>query len=273
MQFCRCFYKIFMTSLTASDKRRFLLLRAISIAQIVVGVAFIVLSYGKLSATATTVLCTVSFVGVLASWYRKDVAAGILFATSAAWLMQLFDVFTYFVVFQYFKIDILVYAVCMTMLSLANLFLADYFWFKTNGKVFKPRRLCLIVVVFATLPALSYVYRSHDIEGVYYRIDYLKDRKQKPSIVFTIEEEITPHIAIDDREVVIAIISNSDRDLTGWYCYNCRIRVRSCFTDITKIELVKNLSKDIFYDDYAELPISDNGHYKALAMRVEDLWW
>ncbi|MBO4740895.1 MAG: hypothetical protein J5605_04530 [Bacteroidales bacterium] len=262
-----------MTTLTATDKRRFLLLRAISIAQIVVGVAFIVLSYGKLSTPATAVLCTVTFFGVLASWYRKDVAAGILFATSAAWLMQLFDVFTYFVFFQYFRTDILVYAVCMSVLSLTNLFLADYFWAKTNGKAFKPKRLCLIVVVFALLPALSYVYRSHDIDGVYYRIDYLKDRKQKPSIVFTSGEESTPHIAINDREVVIAIISNSDRDLTGWYCYNCRIRVRSCFTNITKIELVKNLSEDIFYDDYAELPISDNGRYNAVAMKIEDLWW
>lgn len=262
-----------MTTLTASDKRRFLLLRAISIAQIVVGVAFIVLSYGKLSTPATIVLCTVTFSGVLASWYRKDVAAAILFASSTAWLMQLFDVFTYFTLFQYFITDIFVYALCMSVLLMTNLFLADYFWSKTNGKPFKPKRLCLIIVLFALLPVLSYIYRSHDIKRASYRIEYLTDIKQKPSIVFSIGEEKTPRIAIDNKDVVFAIINNSDHDTTGWYCDNCRIRVRTCFTDVKKIELVKNLSNNIFYDDLAELSITDNGHYKAVAMKIEDLWW
>ena len=260
-----------MTTLTASDKRRFLLLRAISIAQIVVGVAFIVLSYGKLSTPATVVLCTVTFFGVLASWYRKDVAAAILFASSTAWLMQLFDVFTYFALFQYFRTYIFVYALCMSVLLLTNLFLADYFWSKTNGKPFKPKRLCLIVVAFALLPALSYIYRSHDIDGVGYRMYFPSTKSAE--IVFTNGTESTPPITIDNMDLLWAIANNSDHDTANWYCNNCRIRVKTCFTDIIKIELVKNLSNDIFYDDIAELSISDNGHYNAVAMKLEDLWW
>lgn len=260
-----------MTTLTASDKRRFLLLRAISIAQIVVGVAFIVLSYGKLSTPATVVLCTVTFFGVLASWYRKNVAAAILFASSTAWLMQLFDVFTYFIIFQDFKPSVLVYALCMSVLLLTNLFLADYFWSKTNSKSFKPKRLCLIVVVFALLPALSYIYRSHDIDGVGYRMYFPSNKSTE--IVFTNGTESTPPITIGNMDLLWAIANNSDHDTANWYCDNCRIRIKSCFTDIIKIELVKNLSSDIFYDDIAELSISDNGHYNAVAMKLEDLWW
>lgn len=245
--------------------------RAISIAQIVVGVAFIVMSYGKLSATATTVLCTVTFFGVLASWYRKDVAAAILFASSTAWLMQLFDVFTYFVLFQYFRTEVFVYAVFMSVLLLTNLFLADYFWAKTNGKPFKTKRLCLIVVAFALLPSFSYIYRSHDIDGVEYQIDFPSTKSAE--IVFTNGTESTPPIAIDNMDVLRAIANNSDHDTANWYCNNCRIRVKSCFTEITKIELIKNLSNGWFYDDIAELPINDDGRYKAVTMKLEDLWW
>lgn len=245
--------------------------RAISIAQIVVGVAFIVLSYGKLSTPATTVLCTVTFFGVLASWYRKDVAAGIMFATSTAWLMQICDAFAYFIIFQYFITNILVYAVCMSVLLLTNLFLADYLWAKTNGKAFKPKRLCFIVAFFALLPALSYVYRSHDIDGVEYHIAFSSTKLAE--IVFTNGTESTPPIAIDNMDVLRAIANNSDHDTANWYCDNCRIRVKTFFTKISKIELVKNLSNNTFYDDIAELPINDDGRYKALTIKLEDLWW
>ncbi|MBR4198547.1 MAG: hypothetical protein IKQ94_07220 [Bacteroidales bacterium] len=255
---------------TRTDKICFVLLQAIAVAQIVAGVVFIIFSYGYV---ATTVLCTVTFFGVFASGYRKDVAAAILFASSTAWLLQMFDAFTYFILFQCFIADMLVYPGCMSVLSLTNLFLADFIWTTSNGKPFKPKRLCLIIVLFALLPVLSYIYRSHDIKSASYRIEYLTDIKQKPSIVFTIGEERTPRIAIDNKDVVFAIINNSDHDTTGWYCDNCRIRVRTCFTDVKKIELVKNLSNNIFYDDLAELSITDNGHYKAVAMKIEDLWW
>ncbi|MBQ6726093.1 MAG: hypothetical protein IJQ89_05885 [Bacteroidales bacterium] len=253
---------------TRTDKICFVLLQAIAVAQIVAGVVFIIFSYGSV---ATTVLCTVTFFGVFASGYRKDVAAAILFASSTAWLLQMFDAFTYFIFFQCFIADILVYPGCMSVLSLTNLFLADYFWAKTNGKPFKPKRLCIIVAIFALLPALSYVYRSHDIDGVKYQIDFPSTKSAE--IVFTNGTESTPPIAIDNMDVLRSIANNSDHDTTGWYCDNCRIRVRTCFTDVKKIELVKNLSNNIFYDDIDELPIDDDGRYKAVTMKLEDLWW
>lgn len=253
---------------TRTDKICFVLLQAIAVAQIVAGVVFIIFSYG---AVATTVLCTVTFFGVLASWFRKDVAAGIMFAVSSAWLIQICDAFTYFIIFQHFRTNIFVYAVCMSVLLLTNLFLTDYFWAKTNGKPFKPKRLCIIVAIFALLPALSYVYRSHDIDGVKYQIDFPSTKSAE--IVFTNGTESTPPIAIDNMDVLRSIANNSDHDTACWYCDNCRIRVKNFFTGISKIELVKNLSNNIFYDDIDELPIDDDGRYKAVTMKLEDLWW
>ncbi|MBR5029421.1 MAG: hypothetical protein IKX51_09385 [Bacteroidales bacterium] len=262
-----------MTTLTASDKRRFLLLRAISIAQIVVGVAFIVLSYGKLSTPATIVLCTVTFLGVLTTAFRKDVAAWLLLTTSLVWFMQMMDTFIYFLFYMTFRMDVFVYAIAMSVLSVANLFLADYFWAKTNGKPFKPKRLCLILcIVMSFLPTISFAYRSYDIDDVSYRLYLPENQHELPKIIFTNNGD-TAHIAtIYEKDAALAIRANSDRDSTYYFSSSCRVRIKTRFTAITSIKLIKNASTDQFYDDAAEIPVSKltSGGFK---MSLSDLWW
>jgi hypothetical protein len=263
-----------MTTLTASDKRRFLLLRAISIAQIVVGVAFIVLSYGKLSTPATVVLCTVTSFGVLTTAFRKDVAAWILLTTSLVWFMQMMDTFIYFLFYMTFRMDVFVYAIAMSALSVTNLFLADYFWTKTNGKQFKVKRLCfLLSIVMSFFPTISFAYRSYDIDDVSYRLELPENKYQKPQIIFS-NNGSTAHIAtIYDKDAALAIRANSDCDSTCCFSSSCRVRIKTRFTAITSIKLIKNASTGQFYDDAAEIHVSNHPYSGGFKMSLSDLWW
>lgn len=267
-----------MTPLTASDKRRFLLLRAISIAQIVVGVAFIVLSYGKLSTPATVVLCTVMFFGLIASNFRKDVAAWILFTASLAWLMQMNDAFAYFFFFGTFHKGVFFYAIAISVLALSNIFLSNYFWTKTNNKPPKTKTLCiaLIVVAFA-LPALSYVYRTHDVDNVSYRMYSPESTSSNARIAISIGDESTGLIVIPDPITVNAILLNSDIDSNIAYSNNCQIRVVTSFSIIQKITLIKNNNSGRYYVDYATLLpyYGDDSYslYNTLKLKLTDLWW
>ena len=256
---------------TRTDKICFILLRIIALAQIFFGVAFIIFSYG---AVATTVLCTVTFFGLFATTFRKDVAAWILFIASLVWLMQMNDAFVYFLFYNKFRTEVFFYAIAMSVLALSNIFLSNYFWTKTDGKPLKIKILCIALVIVAfLLPTLSYVYRTYDINKVSYQIFTSKGTIPKNYIVFTINDKSTEPIEINDHITFMAIVNNSDIDSNIAYSNNCRIRVNSFFSKTTKVTLIKNNSSGEFYDDYATLKLYGACKCKPLEMRLSDLRW
>ena len=256
---------------TRTDKICFVLLQAIAVAQIVAGVVFIIFSYG---AVATTVLCTVTFFGVIASNFRKDIAAWILLAASLAWLMQMNDAFAYFLFFGTFHKGVFFYAIAMSVLALSNIFLSNYFWTKTNNKPLKTKTLCiaLIIVAFA-LPALSYVYRTHDIDNVSYRMYAPETIDSDAHIVISIGDNSTRPLVVPVPITVKAIVINSKIDSNTAFCDNCQIRVNSFFSKTTKVSLIKNNTSGEFYDDYATLHLNGDNSCKPLEMRLSDLRW
>ena len=260
---------------TRTDKICFVLLRIIALVQIVSGVAFIIFSYG---AVATTVLCTVTFFGLFATTFRKDVAAWVLFIASLVWLMQMNDAFAYFLFYSTFDTKVFFYAIAMSPLALSNIFLSNYFWTKTNNKPLKIKTLCIALIVVAyALPALSYVYRTHDIDKVSYRMYAPENPGANTRIALSIGDESTGLIVVPDQIKVKAIAINSDIDSNIAYSDNCRIRIVTSFSQIQKITFIKNNTSGEFYDDSAILlPFyGDDSYslYNTLEMRLSDLRW
>ena len=240
-------------------------------AQIVAGVVFIIFSYG---AVATTVLCTVTFFGLIASNFRKDVAAWVLFIASLVWLMQMNDAFAYFLFFGTFNKGVFFYAIAMSLLALLNIFLSNYFWTKSDSKPQKIKTLCIALIVVAfVLPTLSYAYRTHDIDKVSYRMYAPKTIDSDAHIVISIGEESTGTIVVPDRLTFKAIAINSDIDSNIAFCDNCQIRVNSFFSKTTKVSFIKNNTSGEFYDDYATLRLDGDNGCKPLEMRLSDLRW
>ena len=255
----------------STDRALLIVLRVISSLLLLGGVACILWLCGS---TATTVLCTATFFGILATFFRKDVAAAILLATSVVWLTQMCDFFAYSIVFQIFELKVLCYALIMAALATANLFIANYFWKTTNMRPVRSARMLIIIAGAALLPALSFAYRGHDIQRARYTIDCPTGAKEFHSIVFTVDGQSTAPVEIQEHNTFGAIAINSDTDTNGLYTASCKIRVRSCFSKILSVSLIKNHSNGIFYDDAAKIAIpnpSQNG-CKPLAMQVDDLW-
>ena len=256
---------------TRTDKICFILLRIIALAQIVAGVGFIIFSYG---AVATTVLCTVTFFGLFATTFRKDVAAWVLFIASLVWLMQMNDAFAYFLFYSTFQMEVFFYAIAMSVLALSNIFLSNYFWTRSDSKPLKIKILCIALIIVAfLLPTLSYVYRTYDINKVSYQIFTSKGTIPQNYIVFTIDDKSTEPIEINDHITFRAIVNNSDIDSNIAYSSNCRIRVNSFFSKTTKVTLIKNNSSGEFYDDYASLQLYGACKCKPLEMRLSNLRW
>jgi hypothetical protein len=256
---------------TRTDKICFVLLQIIALVQIVSGVAFILFSYG---AVATTVLCTVTFFGLFATTFRKDVAAWVLFIASLVWLMQMNDAFAYFLFYSTFDTKVFFYAIAMSLLALLNIFLSNYFWTKSDSKPQKIKTLCIALIVVAfVLPTLSYAYRTHDIDKVSYRMYAPKTIDSDAHIVISIGEESTGTIVVPDRLTFKAIAINSDIDSNIAFCDNCQIRVNSFFSKTTKMSFIKNNTSGEFYDDYATLRLNGDNSCKPLEMRLSDLRW
>lgn len=257
--------------------KRIAILRLLSLVLTLAGtVCFLLWLREAKVAWTTALLAVLSATGFGLTYKRLDVAAAVLVATTAGWMLQMADILAFMYIFGDISIPVVVYASAMFAAAAMAFVDAEYFWAKTNGKNFSAEKT-LVIVACMLIPPISYIHRTHDIDNVSYRMYTPENPGSNARIALSIGDDSTGLIVVHDPITFKAIAVNSDIDSNIAYSDNCRIRIVTRFSQIQKITLIKNNTSGEFYDDSAILlPFYfDDSYslYNTLRLRLTDLWW
>lgn len=203
----------------------------------------------NIGALVATIVTVVSIVAFIFSWTKTEIAAGVAFAASVAWILEMAELLENKLFFPQLRLPVFL-VIILLFTALALLFVSAKCWQSENDKKFRPALITTIAVILLTLPLSTFVYKTIDIDHI--KISASRDHNNFSLVLdngkshFAISEFGPEH----DRNSQNNILRGLNRSDSEWRSSpDCKIRLHIQLGMVKSFELIRNNETGNYFDD------------------------
>lgn len=223
-------------------------------------------AYG-VSPWVSVVILTVSFTAVLISPHNLEVSSAVLFSASVGWLLECCEIIGYAMVYNAWnEIPLSIVSAIVAVSSMA-LFLSAFEWEKIQGRRLNFGKLSVLLLCLVVFPVCSYVYKSHDMDDMSFRLYVAGERSL--GIEFYNDEGLAYRVRVSDPAVVNGLLQNTE----SGECRECSLRVKSSFRKVLQVEFIYSHDTGKYFDDRVRIKFPDGCRTSLFDNGVKNLRW
>lgn len=223
-------------------------------------------AYG-VSPWVSVVILTVSFTAALISPHNLEVSSAVLFSASVGWLLECCEIIGYAIVYNAWnEIPLTIVSAIVAVSSMA-LFLSAFEWEKIQGRRLNFGKLSVLLLCLVVFPVCSYVYKSHDMDDMSFRLYVAGERSL--GIEFYNDEGLAYRVRVSDPAVVNGLLQNTE----SGECRECSLRVKSSFRKVLQVEFIYSHDTGKYFDDRVRIKFPDGCRTSLFDNGVKNLRW
>lgn len=223
-------------------------------------------AYG-VSPWVSVVILTVSFTAALISPHNLEVSSAVLFSASVGWLLECCEIIGYAMVYNAWnEIPLSIVSAIVAVSSMA-LFLSAFEWEKIQGRRLNFGKLSVLLLCLVVFPVCSYVYKSHDMDDMSFRLYVAGERSL--GIEFYNDEGLAYRVRVSDPAVVNGLLQNTE----SGECRECSLRVKSSFRKVLQVEFIYSHDTGKYFDDRVRIKFPDGCRTSLFDNGVKNLRW
>ena len=147
------------------------------------------------------------------------------------------------------------------------LFLSAFEWEKIQGRRLNFGKLSVLLLCLFVFPVCSYVYKSHDMDDMSFRLYVAGERSL--GIEFYNDEGLAYRVRVSDPAVVNGLLQNTE----SGECRECSLRVKSSFRKVLQVEFIYSHDTGKYFDDRVRIKFPDGCRTSLFDNGVKNLRW